>query len=63
MPCSTILRLKAVHTTQPVYLKFSQPIVGVTPVVVDDCMEVPKIELNLRDNTNHNLTVGQVDSG
>ena len=26
--------------------KFSQPIVG-NPGVVDDCMEVPKIELNL----------------
>jgi len=39
--------------------KFSQPIVGITPVVVDDCTEIPKIELNLRDNSNHNLTVGQ----
>ncbi len=39
--------------------KFSQPIVGVTPVVVDDCMEIPKIEISLRNNTNHNLTVGQ----
>ena len=39
--------------------KFSQPIVGVTPVVVDDCTESPGVELNLRDNSIHNLTVGQ----
>ena len=46
--------------TPPLYTsKFSQSIVGVTPVVVDDCMESPKIEVILRDNTNHNLTVGQ----
>ena len=39
--------------------RFSQPIVGITPTVVHDCTEVPKIELNLRDNSIHNLTVGQ----
>ena len=39
--------------------KFTQPIVGVTPAIVHDCTEIPKIELNLRDNSIHNLTVGQ----
>ena len=39
--------------------KFSQPILGVTPVVVDNCVEDPMIELNLRDESSQNLTVGQ----
>jgi hypothetical protein len=44
----------------PLYsTRFSQPIVGITPVVVDDCLEVPAIELNLRNNSIANLTVGQ----
>jgi len=44
----------------PLYsTRFSQPIVGVTPVVVDDCLEEPAVELNLRNNSIVNLTVGQ----
>ena len=39
--------------------KFSQPIVGMTPVVLDNCAEDPTIELALRDESTHNLTVGQ----
>jgi len=39
--------------------KFSQPILSVTPVVVDNCVEDPMIELNLRDESSQNLTVGQ----
>ena len=46
--------------SEPLYTsKFSQPIVGVTPVVLDDCSEDPHVELNLRDNSIINLTVGQ----
>ena len=40
--------------------KFSQPIVGVTPVVLDNCSEDPKIELSLRDETSQNVTVDRV---
>ena len=39
--------------------KFSQPIVGVTPVVIDNCAETATIELTLRDETIQNVTVGQ----
>ena len=39
--------------------KFSQPIVGVTPVVLDNCAEDPTIELTLRDESFQNVTVGQ----
>ena len=39
--------------------KFSQPIVGLTPVVLDNCAETLTIELTLRDETNQNVTVGQ----
>ena len=39
--------------------KFSQPIVGITPVVLDNCSEVPAIELAFRDETVQNVTVGQ----
>ena len=39
--------------------KFSQPILGITPRVLDDCSEVPVIELTLRDNSIVNLTVDQ----
>ena len=39
--------------------KFSQPIVGVTPVVLDNCTEDPMIELSLRDETSQNVTVDQ----
>ena len=39
--------------------KFSQPIVGVTPVVIDNCAETATIELTLRDETIENVTVGQ----
>ena len=46
--------------SEPLYTtKFSQPIVGVTPIVVDDCSEVAHIELNLRNNSIINLTAGQ----
>jgi hypothetical protein len=37
--------------------RFSQPIVGITPVVVDDCLDEPDIQINLRDNNLVNLTV------
>ncbi len=44
----------------PIYrTKFSQPIVGVTPVIVDDCAESPSVQMFLRDNTLINLTEGQ----
>ena len=39
--------------------RFSQPIVGITPVIVDDCAESPAIELNLRNNSIYNLTADQ----
>ena len=40
--------------------KFSQPIVGITPHIVDDCAELAAVELILRDNIIiQNLTDGQ----
>ena len=39
--------------------KFSQPILAVTPQVLDDCSEVPLVQLILRNNSIYNLTVGQ----
>ena len=39
--------------------KFSKPIVSVTPVVVDNCIEDPAIGLIDQDQTISNLTVGQ----
>jgi len=39
--------------------KFSQPIVGITPRIVDDCTEDPSILVNFRDSNMHNLTNGQ----
>ena len=39
--------------------KFSQPILAITPQVVDDCAESPSVQINPRSNTLINLTVGQ----
>ena len=39
--------------------RFSMPIVSITPVIVDDCAEVPNVQIFLRDNSFINLTVGQ----
>ncbi|HIF46732.1 MAG TPA: hypothetical protein EYQ73_08105 [Candidatus Poseidoniales archaeon] len=38
--------------------RFSQPIMGITPVVLDDCAEVPTVQIGLRDHTQINLTIG-----
>ena len=39
--------------------KFSQPILAITPSVLDDCTEDPGIMLMTRSGSNYNLTVGQ----
>ena len=46
--------------TPPMYrTKFSQPIIAVTPQIVDDCQDAPSVQISLRDNTLLNLTNGQ----
>jgi hypothetical protein len=46
--------------TPPIYrTKFSQPIVAITPQIVDDCTESPSVQISLRNNTQENLTNGQ----
>jgi len=46
--------------TPPMYrTKFSQPIVAITPQIVDDCQDSPSVQLSLRNNTLLNLTNGQ----
>jgi hypothetical protein len=39
--------------------KFSQPIIAITPQIVDDCAESPSVQINPRSNNLVNLTVGQ----